>query len=88
MYAVCSVTYFGEVEHTQVGVHVHGSVRLSSFSVKFCRVIEAPLIRVNVTKEDESVVLAATSALLRLKSKVRVAFTRGKFGEVGKRYEG
>ena len=57
-------TYLGEVEHPEVGVHVHGPCALARLTVQLGRLAEATLVRVDVAQEDLRVVLAALATLL------------------------
>ena len=57
-------TYLGEVEHPEVGVHVHGASALARLAVQLGRLTEATLVSVDVTQEDLWVVLAALATLL------------------------
>ena len=65
---VCSAAnlgaYLGEVEHPEVGVHVHGAGALARLAVQLGRLTEATLVSVDVTQEDLWVVLAALATLL------------------------
>ena len=56
--------YLGEVEHPEVGVHVHGASALARLAVQLGRLAKATLVRVDVAQEDLRVVLAALATLL------------------------